>query len=106
MRIHSLHRTCLMLLSCLGLSLYSVTFAQDFYKWVDQKGTTHYTKTPPPKHAKKQGQVATSGIPRSTPTPSQPPSNSQNSKPAQTNTALPDQQREANEALRQGQQTR
>lgn len=33
--------------------------AQDFYKWVDKNGTTHYTKTPPPQNAKKADSVNT-----------------------------------------------
>lgn len=33
--------------------------AQNFYKWVDAKGSTHYTATPPPKNAKKLGKVNT-----------------------------------------------
>ena len=37
------------------------SFAQNFYKWVDAKGSTHYTATPPPKSAKKKGQVETYG---------------------------------------------
>ena len=37
------------------------SFAQNFYKWVDAKGSTHYTATPPPKSAKKKGKVETYG---------------------------------------------
>lgn len=37
----------------LGLSSFAITttptYAQDFYKWVDASGSTHYTTTPPPK---------------------------------------------------------
>lgn len=33
--------------------------AQPYYKWIDAKGSTHYTLTPPPKGAKKQGKVET-----------------------------------------------
>ncbi|OTG76136.1 hypothetical protein B9T26_03295 [Acinetobacter sp. ANC 4169] len=33
--------------------------AQDFYKWVDAKGSTHYTTTPPPKNAKWLGSIST-----------------------------------------------
>ncbi|MFB2579013.1 MULTISPECIES: DUF4124 domain-containing protein [unclassified Acinetobacter] len=33
--------------------------AQSFYKWVDASGSTHYTTTPPPKNARKQGVVNT-----------------------------------------------
>lgn len=35
------------------------TQAQKFYKWVDAKGSTHYTTTPPPKNAKKLGKIST-----------------------------------------------
>ncbi|WP_288390012.1 DUF4124 domain-containing protein [uncultured Acinetobacter sp.] len=34
-------------------------YAQSYYKWIDARGSTHYTKTPPPKGAKKQGKVDT-----------------------------------------------
>ncbi|WP_171498507.1 DUF4124 domain-containing protein [Acinetobacter soli] len=34
-------------------------YAQSYYKWIDAQGSTHYTKTPPPKGAKKQGKVDT-----------------------------------------------
>ena len=38
-----------------------------FYKWVDSKGTTHYTQTPPPKSARKIKKVATyNDVPSST----------------------------------------
>ena len=33
--------------------------AKEYYKWVDSKGSTHYTTTPPPKSAKKQGKLET-----------------------------------------------
>ncbi|MDN5513139.1 MAG: DUF4124 domain-containing protein [Acinetobacter sp.] len=33
--------------------------AQDFYKWVDANGSTHYTSTPPPKNAKRLGSIST-----------------------------------------------
>ena len=39
----------------------TVTHAKQYYKWVDSKGSTHYTTTPPPKSAKKKGQVDTYG---------------------------------------------
>jgi len=37
------------------------SFAKEYYKWVDAKGSTHYTTTPPPKSAKKKGKVDTYG---------------------------------------------
>ena len=40
--------------------------AREYYKWVDAKGSTHYTATPPPKSAKKQGRVETFGTKAST----------------------------------------
>lgn len=55
---------------CLILSLGSTTsFAKAYYKWVDAKGSTHYTTTPPPKSAKKKGKVDTYGW-KNTPAPS------------------------------------
>lgn len=33
--------------------------AQNFYKWVDANGSTHYTTTLPPKNAKRLGSVST-----------------------------------------------
>jgi hypothetical protein len=42
------------------------TMAQNFYKWVDAKGSTHYTTTPPPNSAKKKGKVETYGWKNST----------------------------------------
>jgi len=44
------------------------SFAQDYYKWVDSKGSTHYTKTPPPASAKKKAKVETYGWKNSAPT--------------------------------------
>lgn len=48
----------------LSIALASIapsTFAQNFYKWVDAKGSTHYTATPPPSSAKKKSKVETYG---------------------------------------------
>ena len=50
--------------------------AEQYYKWVDSKGSTHYTTTPPPKGSKKQGQVNTYG---------------HTSRPTQNNPAHPEQ---------------
>ncbi len=42
------------------LSIYpATTYPQDFYKWVDASGSTHYSATPPPSSAKKLGSVST-----------------------------------------------
>ena len=47
---------------CLSFSLSSTSsFAKEYYKWVDAKGSTHYTATPPPKSAQKKGKIATYG---------------------------------------------
>ncbi|EMA4436547.1 DUF4124 domain-containing protein [Acinetobacter baumannii] len=35
--------------------------AQQYYKWMDQSGSTHYTTTPPPKGAKHLNKVSTYG---------------------------------------------
>ena len=40
----------------------ATSFSQQYYKWVDAKGSTHYTTTPPPKSAKKKGKVDTYGV--------------------------------------------
>ncbi|USA52110.1 DUF4124 domain-containing protein [Acinetobacter sp. C32I] len=39
----------------------SQNYAQQYYKWVDAKGSTHYTTTPPPKGAKRLDKVSTYG---------------------------------------------
>ena len=49
---------------CLGLSTFILTIsntshAQNFYKWTDKNGSTHYTRTPPPNSAKKVSKVTT-----------------------------------------------
>ena len=50
--------------------------AEQYYKWVDQSGSTHYTTTPPPKGAKHLNKVSTYGtqpsVKNSTPSPEQP----------------------------------
>jgi hypothetical protein len=50
-----------------GAGLSQPLLAQQYYKWVDRKGTTHYTTTPPPKTAKKKGKVETYGWHNSAP---------------------------------------
>ncbi|MGB9037234.1 MAG: DUF4124 domain-containing protein [Acinetobacter calcoaceticus] len=46
--------------------------AQQYYKWMDKSGSTHYTTTPPPKSAKNLNKVSTYGsqpsVKNSTPT--------------------------------------
>lgn len=49
--------SALSVLFILGATQFS--HAEKFYKWVDAKGSTHYTTTPPPKNAKKLGKVST-----------------------------------------------
>ena len=43
------------------------THAQEFYKWVDSNGSTHYTTTPPPKAkgVKQKGKIDTYGAQKS-----------------------------------------
>ncbi|WP_213069927.1 DUF4124 domain-containing protein [Acinetobacter soli] len=48
----------LVLLSSVAFTT-NTLYAQSYYKWIDAQGSTHYTKTPPPKGAKKQGKVDT-----------------------------------------------
>ncbi len=91
---------------CIGLTS-SHAMATEFYKWVDAKGVTHYSKTPPPKTAKKVDTVATYGWKNSAPPPPRP-DNSQsqttqeNNPPSVASPVAPDQQlQEANRALQQ-----
>ena len=46
----------------------SQNYAQQYYKWVDAHGSTHYTTTPPPKGAKRLDKVATYGSHSTAPT--------------------------------------
>lgn len=87
---------------CLGLTTTQVS-AKEYYKWVDSKGSTHYTTTPPPKNAQRKGKVSTYGASQSTQ--ASPTQNNENvSREAEKqDQQQQDQQREANEALRQGQ---
>lgn len=56
--------------SCLFLS--QNVNAQNFYKWVDKNGSTHYTVTPPPANAKRVANVETyNDTPRYTSAPQQ-----------------------------------
>lgn len=53
-------KLCLVAIGSVALlGLASHGHAQHFYKWVDKNGSTHYTLTPPPKNAKKQGRIFT-----------------------------------------------
>ena len=55
----------MLVLSTLALSSTS-SFAKEYYKWTDSKGSTHYTTSPPPKNAKKHGKIDTYGQTAST----------------------------------------
>lgn len=52
----------------MAFSVACLASAQDFYKWVDAQGTTHYTQTPPPKAVTKPKKVQTYGWKNSQPT--------------------------------------
>ena len=39
----------------------SQNYAQQYYKWMDANGSTHYTTTPPPKGAKSLNKITTYG---------------------------------------------
>jgi hypothetical protein len=39
----------------------SQNYAQQYYKWIDANGSTHYTTTPPPKGAKRLDRISTYG---------------------------------------------
>lgn len=48
----------------------SQNYAQQYYKWVDANGSTHYTTTPPPKGSKRLDKVSTYGNSHQTTPPS------------------------------------
>ena len=106
-KIHS-SKTAIFSSVFLAIALLSSTqsFAKQYYKWVDSKGSTHYTATPPPKSAKQKGKVETYGSRHSISennaavTPNQQPTNVVTPPPHQGD----QQQRQANEALQKGQQ--
>ncbi|WP_089605654.1 DUF4124 domain-containing protein [Acinetobacter piscicola] len=115
---HGLTHTVLATLvaATLGMTM-TTTHAKQYYKWVDSKGSTHYTTTPPPKNSRSKTKVDTYGwggnstpvktapvpvqpvatqpaVPQTAP---QPVANGQNSAP------IVDQQKEANAALQNAQ---
>lgn len=49
----------ILLATALASTAPQIAQAQKFYKWVDASGSTHYTTTPPPKNAKKLGNINT-----------------------------------------------
>lgn len=57
------------LLFLLGFLLWTVPLSAGMYKWVDEKGVTHYSETPPP--GRKGQQIQT---PPASPTPAESPS--------------------------------
>ena len=73
-----------LLLVCMGAGYYTPAMAQQYYKWVDQKGSTHYTVTPPPKSAKHKGKINTYGWRNSAPLPAP---SAQESNPPVTSTS-------------------
>lgn len=90
-----------------------VSHAKEYYKWVDSKGTTHYTTTPPPKSAKNRGKIDTYGYrqptqpaQQTTPAPAQPAETPNQSIPVPNASSMDAQQREANAALDRGAQQR
>ncbi len=56
---NNLKLTLLFITMSLSFTFTPYAQAQNFYKWVDANGSTHYTTTPPPKNAKKLGSVNT-----------------------------------------------
>jgi len=53
------HKWILAAIPLMALISIQVSHAQPFYKWVDEKGATHYTQTPPPQKAVKKVAVTT-----------------------------------------------
>ena len=97
-------------LSCtVSLSICSMNAsATQYHKWIDAKGVTHYTQTPPPKSAKKATTIETYGWKNSASTPPKTAksagqteniSQEQLQQPPQVPTNQNQQQREASEAL-------
>lgn len=71
-------------------ALSTSSFAQSFYKWVDDNGSTHYSDTVPPNHFKKAKKIQTiNDTPSGTATPVQrntaPPTEAQNNPTQPTN---------------------
>lgn len=97
----------------LGMTM-TATHAKQYYKWVDSKGSTHYTTTPPPKSARSKAKVETYGwggnsAAAAKPAPVQQPAVAQPSAPTNTapapvnngqnQTPVTNQQKETNTAL-------
>lgn len=74
-----LARAAILSLAMTGLVVCPLTFAQQMYKWVDEKGVTHYSETPPPEGAK-----AAAKIELKTPTPDRTPTDNWREREAQS----------------------
>lgn len=66
-------KTILYIAATTAILIYSSqSQAQQYYKWMDKSGSTHYTTTPPPKSAKHLNKISTYGsqpsVKNSTPT--------------------------------------
>lgn len=92
-----------LLFSVAALICSSQVSAKEYYKWVDAKGSTHYTTTPPPKNAQRKGKVNTYGGNQSTQTTSAKSAEQVSREAEHAEQQQAEQQREANEALHQGQ---
>lgn len=77
------------------------SFAEDFYKWVDANGSTHYTRTPPPKHIRHKTVVETYGWKTPTNAPSQSPVPTNNQTVNHPNDALTPEASQNNPATHQ-----
>ena len=60
------------LLLALGLLLCAAPSSAQMYKWVDDKGVTHYSESPPPGRKAQQVQTTPSPSPSATPKPAEP----------------------------------
>lgn len=92
----------------LSFSIAPQSFAKEYYKWVDSKGSTHYSATPPPPNAKHKTTIETYGHNTSSSATSALPVNAPSTQTAPPTVEPPhsDQQNEANAALQKGQSER
>lgn len=101
----------------LGLFSSNLSFAKEFYKWIDHKGSTHYTTTPPPKSSQSRGKIDTYGYRIPSTSNAQPAAATQHNSSSEVNPSttastpgiqnrenqnLDNQQLEANRALEKG----
>lgn len=54
-------KTVLVATFCSLVAMTTTSHAKQYYKWVDSKGSTHYTTTPPPKNARSKSKIDTYG---------------------------------------------